>query len=251
MRELLRFQRGTALWRCLFVIAMGNGFASARSTSIQAQQPTGAAKDSSASTSAKKLAERLESFTKRDTARSKAAASTTAAVDDTSDAALLPARAGLTGIRSLDSASAIQYAAAWRAYYEYKVSGLTHRRAVFEWQLFSSRVIFWIVIALVASGIAFSGIQFRVSLEAARAARARALAQLARVGATGSAALTPAERDEVLAAQASSLGLDTSLEASAQGLKVSSPVLGVIILSLSLLFFYLYLNFVYPIHESI
>ncbi len=41
----------------------------------------------------------------------------------------------------------------------------------------------------------------------------------------------------------------TQLELSQSGLKVSSPVLGVIILVLSLAFFYLYLTHVYPISE--
>jgi hypothetical protein len=41
----------------------------------------------------------------------------------------------------------------------------------------------------------------------------------------------------------------TEFEASAKGIKVSSPVLGVIILVISLAFFYLYLVYVYPISE--
>jgi len=39
------------------------------------------------------------------------------------------------------------------------------------------------------------------------------------------------------------------LELGQTGLKVSSPVLGVIILVISLAFFYLYLVYVYPIGE--
>jgi len=39
----------------------------------------------------------------------------------------------------------------------------------------------------------------------------------------------------------------TTLEASLKGIKVSSSVLGVIILTISIVFFYLYLKFVYPI----
>jgi hypothetical protein len=39
------------------------------------------------------------------------------------------------------------------------------------------------------------------------------------------------------------------LDLSTAGLKVSSPVLGVIILVISLAFFYLYLVYVYPISE--
>jgi hypothetical protein len=37
------------------------------------------------------------------------------------------------------------------------------------------------------------------------------------------------------------------IEVSASGAKVSTPVIGVIILTLSLAFFYLYLKFVFPI----
>jgi hypothetical protein len=41
------------------------------------------------------------------------------------------------------------------------------------------------------------------------------------------------------------------IELSTGGLKISSPVLGVIILGLSLAFFYLYLVYVYPIAETL
>lgn len=45
-------------------------------------------------------------------------------------------------------------------------------------------------------------------------------------------------------------GLKTDLEASIGNVKVSSPVLGVVILLLSLMFFYVYLVYVYPIQET-
>ena len=41
----------------------------------------------------------------------------------------------------------------------------------------------------------------------------------------------------------------TTISASAKEIRVSSPVLGVIILIISLLFFYLYLIYVFPIEE--
>src|SRR4030095_11671150 len=47
-----------------------------------------------------------------------------------------------------------------REFYMYKASGLRYRSRVFEWQLFSSRIIFATVILLVASGIVFAAIQF-------------------------------------------------------------------------------------------
>ncbi|WP_299815882.1 hypothetical protein [uncultured Jannaschia sp.] len=97
-------------------------------------------------------------------------------------------------------------------YYAYRTEQYAHRQAVFAWQHSSSRLLFFVVIGVVLVGLYFSWLQFH----AARTGRD----------------LTP-----------------TTLEASKTGLKVSSPVLGVIILLLSLAFFYLYLVHVYPISE--
>lgn len=104
---------------------------------------------------------------------------------------------------------------AFRAYYDYRTEAFEHRRRVFEWQLTSSIVIFVLVVSLVAVGVYFSWLQFRAGLRAG---------------------------SPVFDAQ-------TTFEASAKGVKVSSPVLGVIILTLSLAFFYLYLVYIYPIEE--
>jgi hypothetical protein len=98
---------------------------------------------------------------------------------------------------------------------------------VFEWQLFSSKVTFLTVLLLVAAGIVFAAIQFRVGL-----ARRR-------------------QDAKENAAQPDDKGMVTELELGTTGIKVSSPVLGVIILLISLAFFYLYLVYVYPISELI
>jgi hypothetical protein len=103
------------------------------------------------------------------------------------------------------------------AYYEYRVTGYEHRQRVFAWQLLSSRIIFVLVIFLVLVGVYFSWLQFRLAMK-------------------GGAPF--ADRPQ-----------DTTFEASTTGFKVSSPVLGVIILALSLAFFYLYLLYVYPIND--
>jgi hypothetical protein len=121
----------------------------------------------------------------------------------------------MIGVRALDSVTAMGCADAVRAYYDYRVSELAHRRAVFEWQLFSSRIIFWIVIGLVVTGGAFSGIQFRIALEAPRAARVDAVARLASSVPSASQGAVPS---------AITLGLDSSIEASQDGFKLSSPV---------------------------
>jgi hypothetical protein len=109
----------------------------------------------------------------------------------------------------------------WRAFrsqcYRYLTDALKHRSNSIEWQQFSTRVIFWTVLTLVALGMYFSWVQFRSAMKFAK----RGVPE----------------------------GLGGEAEIQVSGLKVSSPVLGVIILALSLGFFYLYLAFVYPIRE--
>jgi hypothetical protein len=103
---------------------------------------------------------------------------------------------------------------AFTAYYRYRINGYEHRERVFRWQLLSSWIIFIMVILLVCTGVYFSWLQFRSAMKSG-----------------------------VESAQ------ETTFEASTTGFKVSSPVLGVIILAISLAFFYLYLVHVYPITE--
>lgn len=114
-----------------------------------------------------------------------------------------------------------------RTYYEYKTTAFNHRQRVFEWQLLSSKIIFVVVILLVLIGIYFSWLQFKADM-----ARGR-----------------PGRTGEEQSAGAASAPATSSIEASTTGIKVSSPVLGVIILVISLMFFYLYLQYVYPIEE--
>ncbi|HVT60938.1 MAG TPA: hypothetical protein VHR45_21410 [Thermoanaerobaculia bacterium] len=107
---------------------------------------------------------------------------------------------------------------------------MRQRGEVYRWQLDSSRIIFVVVIFLVLVGIYFSWLQFRISLRP----------KPARVAADG------ASPGEAVAAAAM-----TEISASLEGgIKVSSPVLGVVILVISLLFFYLYLAYVYPITQN-
>ena len=108
--------------------------------------------------------------------------------------------------------------AALQAYYDYRTSGMKHRSRVFEWQLFSAKLIFGIVTFLVLAGIVFAWIQFKSGLDA--------------------------KDSEGVAGEAI-----TEFEASSGGIKVSSPVLSVIILVISLAFFYLYLVHVYPTED--
>lgn len=117
----------------------------------------------------------------------------------------------------LDSITKNKQLEALRAYFDYRSIGFKHRQEVFDWQLFSTKVIFVVVILLVIAGIYFSGVQFHNSLKAQKSLETK---------------------EEI-----------TELEASLKGIKISSPILGVIILTISFLFFYLYLIHVYPIQE--
>jgi hypothetical protein len=118
-----------------------------------------------------------------------------------------------------------KYFAAMQRFYEYRANGYAYRSRVFEWQLLSSRVIFVIVLILVLAGIYFAAVQFHVAMMTAR-------------------------RNLVSPPAAPSADpLATHLELSAKGVVVNSSVLGVIILGLSLAFFYLYLVYVYPIQN--
>ena len=123
-----------------------------------------------------------------------------------------------TPLEGMDAATREKYQEAVRAYYSYRTQGLLHRQSTFKWQLLSSRVIFVVVLTLVFAGIYFAAIQFHAGLRERRAGEA--------------------VEEKV-----------SEFSASATGIKVSSPVLGVIILVISLAFFYLYLVYVYPISE--
>ncbi|HWB17421.1 MAG TPA: hypothetical protein VG538_13520 [Vicinamibacterales bacterium] len=115
-----------------------------------------------------------------------------------------------------DPATNAAFLSAMRAYYAYRETGLTQRQRVFAWQLVSSKIIFVVVLLLVGAGIVFAAIQFGVGLRR-----------------------TAADAHEEA----------TSIDLSTTSVKVSSPVLGVIILFIALAFFYLYLVYVYPISE--
>jgi hypothetical protein len=83
---------------------------------------------------------------------------------------------------------------------------------VYEWQYYSSMILFLVVLALVVSGLYFAYMQFKVSLQVA--------------------GTKPADQE---------------LTIDAHGVVLKSSFLGVVILAFSLAFFFLYLRYVYPI----
>ena len=129
-----------------------------------------------------------------------------------------------------------KYSETMDAYYGYYTEGYRHRQRVFAWQLISSKVIFVLVTVLVFSGIYFAALQFHEGMRLRAEASAKANAP--GTSATGEKKADKPEEPQV-----------TKISASEHGIEVSSPVLGVIILVISLAFFYLYLVYVYPISE--
>jgi hypothetical protein len=120
-----------------------------------------------------------------------------------------------------------KYLEAMNGYFDYHTAGYLHRQRVFRWQLISSNIIFVLVTLLVFSGVYFAALQFHEGM------RQRAATTQAGGNAPGVPTADPV----------------TKFRASMKGIEVSSPVLGVIILVISLAFFYLYLVYVYPITE--
>jgi hypothetical protein len=98
------------------------------------------------------------------------------------------------------------------ARYQYEIESLKYKKERYAWHGEASTKIFWVVIAIVASGIIFSGIQFYASFQ-------------------------------------QTIGATSSVKLSTSGVEVNSSVLGVIILVISIAFFYLYLTYVYPIDD--
>lgn len=165
-------------------------------------------------------AERLKTFTQEQQQEQQAQAEGQQAAsgeDANFEGPRLPTSQTLTALERLTTLSpdvADSYLTALKAQYDYKTQGFGHRSKVFAWQYYSSIVIFGMVVMLVAAGFYFSWVQFRRDLM---------------VPGTG--------------------GESTELELSAQGIKIQSSILGVIILVVSLAFLYLYLVYVYPISE--
>lgn len=97
-------------------------------------------------------------------------------------------------------------------YFEYVNFSLEHRKRVLTWQYFSTIIIFCVVVLIVVTGLFLSYFHFKRSL------------------------ITQDNSE-------------TELELSKSGFKIRSSVIGILILTISIAFFYLYLTHVYEIKE--
>ena len=117
-----------------------------------------------------------------------------------------------------------RYLEAMDKYFDYYTAGYLQRQRVFEWQLISSKIIFVLVTLLVASGVYFAALHFHEGMR-------RQVGELA-----NAAPKSVSAQDERPLARVEDSAI-TTFSASAKGIAVSSPVLGVIILVISLAFF--------------
>jgi hypothetical protein len=137
---------------------------------------------------------------------------------------------------SLDPATRAAQQEALQAKYAYQAFSYAHARRTFDFQYWSGKVIFWVVLLIVFAGLAFSAVQFYVGLR-------HPLDKRAAKDSAGKA-----DKDDKDAPQPTPDDPCVSeFEASLQGIKLKSSVLGLIILAMSMVFFYLYLKFVYQI----
>jgi len=94
--------------------------------------------------------------------------------------------------------------------YDEQVALMQHRVAVFKWQEFASNVMLWVVVAVVLSGLVFSAAQLIDGLRFGK-------------------------------------DMQGNLEISAQGLKITSSIVGLLVLALSIAFVLIFVDQIYSI----
>lgn len=118
-----------------------------------------------------------------------------------------------------------KYEEALRAQYEYTVYSYAHAKRTFDYQYWSGEVIFLVVLLIVLAGLVFSGVQFYLGVHHPVEGRRNPGVKD-----------TPSPEAPV-----------SEFEATLSGIKLKSSVLGLLILAMSMVFFFLYLKYVYPI----
>jgi hypothetical protein len=96
------------------------------------------------------------------------------------------------------------------AWYDYQRAVMQYNQSLLDWQLLAANILLWTVVVVVVAGVIYSGIQ----LTAATRLRQRA---------------------------------DSSFEISAQRIRVTSSVVGIVVLVLSLVFLLIFVQQVYTI----
>jgi len=130
----------------------------------------------------------------------------------------------------------------WANRTKYEAWTTEHTRSVFERQAVYTQVIFWMVVFMVASGVALTWYQFvHDSTTFSRVVDALLKRPVRR-------SKSESEPDPALANLLDIARAEQKLELSKDGVKITTRVLGIVTLALSMGFFYLYLAHVYPIN---
>ncbi len=109
----------------------------------------------------------------------------------------------------------------------------TQRMAIYNWQLNSGKILFFVVVLIVLIGLYLSYLQFKAStahLEYQRKAKA-----------------SIKTTDKIAESEAATSNPITKFEISKDGIKIDSAVIGLVILVISIAFFFMYLRYVFPI----
>jgi hypothetical protein len=146
-----------------------------------------------------------------------------------------------------------QLEAAQLAELKYDVYRFRHAERVYDAQHTYTQVIFIVVLAIVGMGMWFSWLQFRDDRRYQVRGPKATKATTATVAITSAGEAEKAKEKEIERQNENPppvVAAVSQVSIGPQGVTVSSPVLGVIILGLSLGFFYLYLHYVYPIQNA-
>ena len=113
-------------------------------------------------------------------------------------------------------------------------------RQSWDWHLFSTKLLLFVVMSIVAFGLAITYLQFTRDGRKARRKKPQS-APAANGTTTTASAVVP----DTLADQ----GKPSTFKLGPEGLEVTSQVIGLLVLGFSLAFFYLYVKIVYPMQE--
>lgn len=120
-----------------------------------------------------------------------------------------------------------------REKYEYEIWVIKYNKKLYEYQHFSSKILLGISIIVLTCGLYFSYIQFKNKTTIHNI--------------TIKNKQDPENKEEFLEQDDDS---KTSLKIGATGIEISSSIIGLLILCVSLAFFYLYIANIYPIESS-
>jgi hypothetical protein len=138
---------------------------------------------------------------------------------------------------------------AYSEYYRHEAGVFKQQEKVYDFQLLSSKVILLIVILLVLSGIVFAGLQFWYALIKAPLIDSNPPQPVVSPPGTptdqvGAGIVPPTPKRNV------GDTFTSDLEVSMTGFKVKSSILGLLLVLISMVFFFLYIRYVYPIEQE-